>query len=343
MSFLNKKNILQGLRMVLGSCLLLWFMEYTLDSIYGDGDGKITIPIIRNLLLCYYGFTTFYTVLFCVRYYLKNVYHAMFFTGAMLLLTNFIGSFISLRSPQIYKIPTEYAHYQVVLSPEELYDFIDKQDYTDKKSYVKKLSLVLNKGIAHFWGTNQKSDDKSYNFRIPFYKNYILYLYSYINTKYIKYEITNYKRAIERGFGLCSQHAIIACEILHEKEFKVMMQGLSGHVVAQVQVNDANEEWWILDADHGVVIPHDIQTIENNPEIIRKYYASKLSPTHVESLIEIYGKKGNYSSLYEDDLPPTYYRTSWRLERKAYIWVWIIPIILMLPQLIRLVKYRAVS
>ena len=61
--------------------------------------------------------------------------------------------------------------------------------------------------IAHYW---RDEGINKYYLRIPFWENYLLYIASYIDPEeYLKYEFYDYRRAIERGVGLCSQQAII--------------------------------------------------------------------------------------------------------------------------------------
>ena len=51
---------------------------------------------------------------------------------------------------------------------------------------------------------------------IPIYENYLLFIASYrYPDEYLKYEFVDYRKAIERGIGLCSQQAIIVSEILN--------------------------------------------------------------------------------------------------------------------------------
>ncbi|MBA1330248.1 hypothetical protein QQ73_03385, partial [Candidatus Endoriftia persephone str. Guaymas] len=37
-----------------------------------------------------------------------------------------------------------------------------------------------------------------------------------------------------------------------------------------------NGDWWILDPDYGVVIPHDLRTLEQQPELVSEYYAPSI-------------------------------------------------------------------
>jgi len=92
-----------------------------------------------------------------------------------------------------------------------------------------------------------------------------------------------------------------------------------------------------LDPDFGVAIPQSLDTVEQNPEIVRKYYINKLyrdENVTEDKIVDIYGKDGNI--IYT---PPTignvgYVDCNWKkvsMERASYILKWIIPIFLIIP------------
>jgi hypothetical protein len=272
---------------------------------------------------------------------MKKIYRTseaiIFSIGIFLLLVNLVGLFTTLRNPAIYKetIPSSF---DLVLSEKQLYEKINTFD-GNKAIYLEDLTNAINSGIAHYW--RDEGIDK-YNLRIPFHENYLLYFASIINPRiFLKYEFTDYKRAIERGVGLCSQHAIIEAEVLKEKGINSRMVALSGHVVLQSEVSEKNNEWWVLDPDYGVVIPYSISDIEANPQIIKDYYskAGYDEPT-ILKLVSVYGKEGN--RVINGNGAKHYHYKKWIIEQLSYILIWVIPLIFMLPLGIRYVMKRAV-
>jgi hypothetical protein len=116
--------------------------------------------------------------------------------------------------------------------------------------------------------------------------------------------------------------------ILREKGIKAKIVGLSGHVVVTAPVDDAQDTWWIFDPDFGVVIPNDISQIEENPELVRPYYATKgYSTQKIESLVSDYGEGGNKVV----DGIIGYSRFRYYFEYASYIMIWVIPVIFILP------------
>ena len=244
--------------------------------------------------------------------------------GILLLGVNITGFFISLKNPDVYIEEKGLFKNDVLLSDEQFFSIVD-QGLTNRKTYARKLNEAVNLAIVHYWGD---SGTHKYNFRIPFYENFILFSLGYlIPDLFGKWELFDYKKAVERSVGLCSQHAIIISQILKEKNIPAKMVGLEGHVVVTAQVDQKKDEWWILDGDYGVVIEHNIDKIEKQPEIVRPFYQRKGydSPT-IQVLVDIYGKEGNSVSKLNRHYPERYY-----FEKLSYMLKWIIPFGLMAP------------
>ena len=162
----------------------------------------------------------------------------------------------------------------------------------------------------------------------------MLNIASYVKPEiYLKYELMDYKRAIERGVGLCSQQSIIVAEIFADAGINSYIVGLSGHVVATVLIDNQNDEWWIVDPKYGVIIPHSMDLIEKEPEIIAPYYRDRgYTENDIIELVDIYGKDGNLR-IYGNGAR-NYALVNYRREKAAYILIWVIPMLCMFPKLI---------
>lgn len=257
----------------------------------------------------------------------KQAIELIFFTGGVaLLLVNMVGLTQSLRNTDIYEenIPEGFG---ITLTQSEFYSQIENT-VADREKYLEHIARTVNEGIAHYW-----ADDgiEKYNLRVPFSNNYLLYFASYVHpTLYLKYEFTDYRRAVERGVGLCSQHAMIASEILRKNNIPSNIVLLDGHVVLRAEASNERGDWWVLDPDYGVLIPHDIYEIENSPALVREYYSSAaFSDQIVEELVSVYGQPGN--SVIDGQGARSYQAKKWVVERFAYVAIWLIPAIMMLP------------
>lgn len=81
-------------------------------------------------------------------------------------------------------------------------------------------------------------------------------------------EFCDSERGLERGYGYCSQRALILQDILRKNRLPAEAVDLDGHVVCLLHAR-GNEI--VLDPDFGTIIPHSLEFIRNNPEILEKY------------------------------------------------------------------------
>lgn len=203
----------------------------------------------------------------------------------------------------------------------------------ERKQYLINVNRAIDRSVVHYWGTAEEEYypegiDK-FHLRVPIYENYILYFMSYINPNYyLRYTFTDYHLAIERGVGWCDQKTIIFIDIMDSQNIESRMIIMPEHVVATALVDPKTDEWWVFDPDYGVVIKHNIQDIERNPELIRDDYIHRgYSNQTVDNFVEIFGQHDKTIVKYiseQSTIKPSY-------EKVSYILIWVIPICLVLP------------
>lgn len=258
---------------------------------------------------------------------IKSIKGAFFFSlfiiGIGLLFLNLIGVSTTLRNPDIMQEPLK-DNFDMEFSLEQFYaelDLLSKNKNLNDSNKIVQATFLVNRSMAHYWFSNKVTN---YNIKIPVYENYLLFLLARIYPKrYLKYEFCNWKRAIERGVGLCSQHVIVEMGVLNKLGIKNRVVGLSGHIVltAEYQPN----KWLIADPDFGVVVPVSIDSIQKNTAIIGNYYKrSGYNSDQTAFLIGVYGIEGNYTS-------DTYCSNGALFEDVLYLLIWIIPILFMAP------------
>ena len=248
------------------------------------------------------------------------------FLGLGIFLTglNFLGFLIPLRNADIYNEEDNYFSNDIIHTEDELLhelEVLKNKNETDKE-FIIKANKAVHDGIAHYW--KDAGIDK-YKLRIPIYENYILYFASYFYPeKFKKYEFSTIEKAIERGVGLCSQHALILSKVLENNGIDAAIITLPRHVVVTAKVNDANE-WWVVDPDFGVIIEKSIQEIEKTPSLVSPVYAAKGYDTFiVNALTETYGSVLSiHKSAKEYSGIKRYY-----FEKLAYVLIWVLPLIL---------------
>jgi len=242
--------------------------------------------------------------------------------GVVLIFNNLAGVFISLRNPAIYQEPDNEFSNDISLSQEQFFHALESVK-GDREQVLRQITAIVNNGIAHYW---KDAGINKYNLRIPFYENYILNVASYIYPKiFLHCEFMDYRRAVERGVGLCSQQSIILSEVVKQRGIDAKIVGLNGHVVMMALADKVNNTWWMLDPDYGVVIPDSLSEIEKNPDIIRPYYSLKGYPDNkIDNLVNIYRFEGNVVVDGVKDYSQYYF------EIAAYLLIWVIPVLLIL-------------
>ena len=270
-------------------------------------------------------FNTKKRIVFKKKYFIK----ASFLIGIVLLSLNIIGLFVPSKNKAIYTEPKTYFKNDTTLTPTQSLELLKNYQNINTINDITKINDIFNRGIAHHW---LDEDLTKYDLTIPIYKNWILYIGSLIKPSvYKRYEFYNYRRILKRGIGSCSQQTIALVNFLSKHNITSDIIALNGHVVTQVHL--PNKKKIIADPDFGVIIPMGISEIENNPEIIKKYYTknSRLhtDPILMKKLITIY-KNGNriypnIHSYYSGTNPKKII-----IEKYSYILIWLIPLLLLI-------------
>jgi hypothetical protein len=245
----------------------------------------------------------------------------MFIIGIVLLGANAYGLNTSMRNPNIYTEET-YFKDDITLTEDEFFSIVNDRSGSTE-DYIRRVNYAVNKGMAHYW---PEEDVDGYSIRVPFQENYLLNALGYLAPDHFEeYEFCTPEKAVERGIGLCSQHAIVLASILEENDIDARILGLSGHMVTTVKVNDTAK--WVVDPDYGVIIDHDITWIEQDPEIVKSYYAEA---GYNESIQEwaagVYGSEGNYEARLS-----TFCYYEYNTEDVTYLLIWLIPVLLVIP------------
>lgn len=273
----------------------------------------------------------------------KNIVFALFFLSIFLICLNLIGLTTNLRNEGVYQ-EKQSLRYGIDLSEEDFHKEYSKIFNTDISDSMKvaRLTKTVNRAMLHYW---YKEKGEAYNIKIPISENYILYTLGVIYPeRFGMYEFVNWRKGIERGVGLCSQQAIVETEILNENGIEASVVGLDGHVVVTAKIE--NDRWIMADPDYGVIIPFDLKEIESNTNIIKPYYYSGFESYYVnyeslgskmefdkniglliEKIRQFYGPEGN---VINNDYFSHSHNNA-KIEKLAYLWIWLIPLILSLP------------
>ena len=242
----------------------------------------------------------------------------------LLILLNVMGLFIPLRNPAVYDgIPYASKVRVPKYTVAEFRRRMNRNATIDEQypQYVQRLTQLVYESTVHFWPEADTSD--AFNLRVPLYENFLLSLMNKIQHKLGPYEFCRAERAVERAASVCSQSSRILANLLLRNRIRAQIIALDGHVIVQARVNREADEWWLLDADYGVVIQQNLQEVESNPEIIINAYQQQGYPDQVvNELASIYGPEGN--QVIDEKL-------ACEREEHLYLLKWLLPIVGMLP------------
>jgi len=260
----------------------------------------------------------------------KITFVVLFILGMILMVLNITGLFKSLRNEELYSETTPYKD-DITIRFEEAKRLWEKGENESTRDFAVRATMLINKSMAHYW---RDEGIKKYHMRVPLWENYILTFKQWITGRK-KYEFRNYKKAIERGVGLCSQPCIALKYLLNENGIAADLWDLQQHIVVGVTFYDGIE--YTLDPDYGYVIPVSIDGLLVNPNLVREAYKNHdaVYAGHVtehkrtEDIVNMYTQDGN--RIYQMKKP---------FEDFSYYAKWILPVLLLLPYMLTLLIRR---
>ena len=280
-----------GLVFFFGGLLLAFFFgfyDYLRGDLYDDFGFIQKLGVYLGIGLFLLGGH------FAFRLFWKYLFLVLFGFGAFLLSLNIYGEFVSLRNP---KINEGVAHFNVMRkpekSPEQVFQQIDKRQNESVEDYAYRLTDLVYSETVHKW--EDVADYTEYNHQVPPHENYFLWAQSYLNPGARFYHFCDPYKAVERGVMICSQSTEAMAQLWRKTGLEARNMVLEGHVVAEVEVNPESDTWWVLDADFGVVLEHDIKTLEEHPErVVEKYVDAGYDLETATLVAGFYGAEGNY-------------------------------------------------
>ncbi len=267
----------------------------------------------------------------------NNCINILAIFGTFLLLICVFGQFKSLRNPSILFDNKCLFKNDIIIDYGRAISKCIKLEQESNEDYVKRISKLVFNSMAHYW--NDDTEDNYYQRRIPLWENYIMYIAHLLfpPNDGMGYELVDYKKALERGFGLCSQHSLAAIDILKSSNIEARLVCLQGHIVVTVLSDDLS--WYIIDPDFGIVIPFDLETIQNNIDLVIPYYingeftpASNTKEYYAKRISKYYDRSGN---IILPDISCYCGRKDIWLQKGSYALKWFFPLLCIIPFLFK--------
>lgn len=249
-----------------------------------------------------------------------------FLIGAVLLVINFYGSYKGMRVAE--KIPASELLFEndITISYEDSMLFLQRNEFETDLEYAVRINEVVQKSIAHLDDWYGRPADL-YMQLVPFSENFFLNLMGRFSglPQMERYHFSNYRRSIERGIGLCGDHAMIMSQLLDKQGIENRLLSFSaGHVVVEAIDDEGTSA--ILDADYGVAMVGFDHTFTNSEDMIVNAYMSKGYDERISyALSNIYAK--GYKPF---DSTYTFMRKRYIFERVSYVAKWLLPVSLLI-------------
>lgn len=240
--------------------------------------------------------------------------------GGLLLAVNCAGLLTDYELPARAERPA--GHHRG--DPEELLRRPGEADPT----YLRRLSDGIHRRMVVSRSVVERGHD-----RVALGDNWLLHLSGRIFPSHADYEFTDHRRALERGFGICTQYAALAFDILREQGYRRERVLWTPHTVTQAW--DRAGRPWTIDAMHGIAMPHGIAEIRRRPAIVDAYYRD--ADPELAQMPEGWGQRevvswarDVYSRRPFAVLSEVAYPRNSRLEPVFYVLKWAIPAALLL-------------
>lgn len=244
----------------------------------------------------------------------------IFALGVILLAINVLGSFKTLRNPDIYTQDSKLFKSNADIKYEDILREINRKENESDKEFAIRVNDLIYRGMLYYWHIE---GIKKYNLKVPIWENYILSIRNSLRS-IDRYEFKSWEKNLERGVGLCSAYSNVLEGILIDNGVEARIWGLTRHVIVEAKVSE--NEWYVLDPNYGLVIPHSMEEIKDDPELVRSTYLD-MADLHVEEtykdpyttdlMVEVFGYNDN------SILSPSH-----RFERFSYIAIWVLPLLL---------------
>lgn len=137
----------------------------------------------------------------------------------------------------------------------------------DEFAYAQRMTRYINSHTTHAFA-EQNTIGNIPLVVMPFFRSWPLWLVGlWASTSGQKFtvEFCSPEKGLARGYGYCSQRALILQNILRANGIQAHARDLQGHVVCTARINGKDV---LLDADYGLASPHSLEDFHKRPELL---------------------------------------------------------------------------
>jgi len=260
------------------------------------------------------------------------------FMGLFLLCINITGC---LMGRNVFYQPERHALY----APLQDYRLLQMKPDESTYEYASRMNSLVYTSTVHYFA-NEMAFGDIHKKAVPFLYNWALWAEAFrahIKGRYYTFEFASAESGLARGYGLCSQRALILEDLLTRNGIHAKTTGLYGHVILKATIDDKE---MIFDPDYNVIMPFSLSYLATTTSLVAHYYKNSPSLITPEPyLVAHYNNSppaviatqhSNYiAGIYSQNLQDDYYANIFpHAERKYQRIKWVFPCILLLPGII---------
>lgn len=197
---------------------------------------------------------------------------AVIIVSVAVLMLNLYGQFKSLRFSDFDSVPESQFRFgrKLPLSYREAKAKLKAlMEVEDPLDYAQRATKLVSECLAHLeW--YELDPLRSYQ-TVPIWENPILYIlgrYSRL-PYYQRYNFTDYRKTLERGFGICGDASTVLSQLLDKKSIKHQIVAFDEHVLVEAEIES---KLYMLDPDFGLATNHSVEELSRQPGLTASYY-----------------------------------------------------------------------
>jgi|GEM_PF-6371710 len=181
------------------------------------------------------------------------------------------------------------------LDPEEALERLRRRPDESDREFAGRAVDVLHRSIVHGIDHGHLAADR---WHLPPEENLLIHLGARLLPRLSYYPFCDHERAVWRGVGLCGQHARALTSVLRAGGVNADPVPLPNHVVVEA---DLDGDPHVLDSHLNTVVPHGINSLVEDPELVRPHYRGThlhqrddLNETELDNVVdEVYGGRAS--------------------------------------------------